>query len=131
VSSGRSAVDASNDWCYTAQVTKTAAGHDLSVQVCRDSTGAAQLHYARRLEADLTVVYGTHTVWRWSTGHADAQEPHVLDVAADACWTWTARWTDVDSNGDALPRGDYTLSVSSPATELRAFASPSTRFSID
>ena len=131
-SGGRSGVDAASNWCFRAQVTPTARGHDLSVQVCRDSAGAGQLHFSRRLEVDLVVTAGTGTqsVWRWSTGHPDAAQAHVLDVAAEACWTWTAPWTDVDRDGDALPSGDYTLSVSAQAPELRAFSAPRVTFSI-
>jgi hypothetical protein len=115
----------------TATVTRTARGHDLSLVVCRDSTGPGQLHYTRRREADLVVLSAGKPVWQWSAGHEDVADQHVLSVDAEGCWTWTAPWTDVDGRGRGLEPGDYTLAVSTPASELRAFDGQEVAFSIN
>jgi hypothetical protein len=118
------------DWCLTPHVTSTAHGHDLTIEVCRDSTGPGQLTFSRQSEVDLAVLAGSKTVWRWSVGQPDAAQPHSLQTAADSCWSWTAPWTDVNAAGRALPRGSYTLAVTSAAGELQALHAQTTAFSI-
>lgn len=118
--SQQSGVQATVSWCPSATVTGTARGHDLVGTVCRDGSSAATLSFATQQEVELTVQRADGTVvWRWSTGHGDAADQHVLAVEADHCWSWTAPWTDVDARGRALSGGSYELVVSSRADELR------------
>jgi hypothetical protein len=103
-----------------AVATATDRGHNLTIEICRDSTGPSQLTFARRNEVDLAVLAGDKTVWRWSVGHADAAAAHTLAADADSCWSWTAPWTDVDASGRRLESGSYALSVTSTAREVSA-----------
>jgi hypothetical protein len=111
----------SSSWCVTPYAVRTSDGHDLRIEVCRDSTGPGALSFGRRLEVDLVVLDGTKPVWRWSAGQPDATAPHGLDVGTDGCWSWTAAWTDVDAAGRPLDPGGYTLSVASTARELDGY----------
>src|SRR5213079_716311 len=127
-SGGSGTISSGVHWCVTAAVSRTSRGHDLTLSVCRDSTGGARMHFTHEQEAELTVVRDDRAVWRWSAGHSNDGDPHGLDVEADGCWTWTAPWTDVDAAGRQLARGQYTLTVATTATAVGA--PKSTEFSI-
>jgi hypothetical protein len=122
--------NSSSDWCLAPIVTTTSRGHDLTVQLCRDSTSSGQLTFARTREVELVVRAGSRTVWRWSTGQPDAAHRHTLDAGADGCWLWTAPWTDVDARGNRLPEGSYTLLVTASATEVTALGAKETSFQV-
>jgi hypothetical protein len=108
------------NWCTSAAVTPAKAGHDLTSQICRDSSSDATLTYPGSREVDFVVLRSDgKVVWRWSTDHPDAGVGHQLAVAREHCWVWTAHWTDVDGEGRALPRGSYTLVARSGADELQ------------
>ncbi|MBK5306766.1 MAG: hypothetical protein JJD92_08790 [Frankiaceae bacterium] len=110
-------------FCVDAYATRTPRGHDLVLEVCRDSTGPGSLHFTRELEAELVVhdvLDQDRVVWRWSPGHANDEDAHVLKVETSGCWTWTAQWTDVDSRGRELETGKYEVAVDSTAEQLRA-----------
>ncbi|MDT7572739.1 MAG: hypothetical protein QOE05_2913 [Actinomycetota bacterium] len=120
-------------FCVAGYAVTTARGHDLILEVCRDSTGPGSLRFPRELEADL-VVHDTsdrdRAVWRWSTGHPNDEDVHVLKLETSACWTWTAPWTDVDARGRQLDPGSYAVAVSSPADQLRGIAEQRAAFRI-
>jgi hypothetical protein len=118
------------DWCITAKVTSTAAGHDLSTVVCRDQTTDSALSFAGNLEADLVVVHNGRTVWRWSAGHSPLSQAHTLRAPAGSCWSWTTAWTDVDGTGRALPVGSYELVAVSLADQVSELPEERTTFTI-
>jgi hypothetical protein len=118
------------DWCITADIAATDAGHDLALTVCRDRTTDAALTFGTTREADLVVSRAGRVVWRWSTGHTAATRPHALASPAGACWSWTAPWTDVDSSGRPLPSGRYDLGVTSLAKEVADLPNASAAFAI-
>jgi hypothetical protein len=118
------------NWCHSAQVGKTAAGHDLVDELCRDGSSGNTLSFDTSREVDLLVLRGSTVVWRWSTDHPAVHQPHQLAVEADHCWRWTAHWTDVDANGKRLPGGDYVLRVVSEAPEMTANPVTQTPFSL-
>jgi hypothetical protein len=118
------------DWCLTPIATASTRGHDLTVEVCRDTTGPGRLTFSRQQEVDLTVTSGNRIVWQWSRDQPNAAGKHTLDAAADGCWSWTAPWTDVDAGGRRLAGGSYTLIVTSSAAELQALGPKRTTFSI-
>jgi hypothetical protein len=113
-----------------AIVSPTARGHDLAIEVCRDSTGDGTMTFSRRNEVDLVVSRGGTAVWRWSTDHPDERAVHTLAVEKNSCWVWTARWTDVDARGRALASGSYTLSVTAAARELSGFTEKTETFEV-
>lgn len=118
------------DWCIEVTVAATDAGHNLTVTVCRDQTTDSALSFPSNLEADLAVVRGNRTVWRWSVGHATAAQAHALSTPAGACWSWTSAWTDVDGSGRPLASGSYDLIGSSLATQLTELPNQRTTFRI-
>ena len=118
------------DWCIEVAVTATHAGHDLRMTVCRDQTTDSALSFPRSLEADLAVVQGNRTVWRWSVGHPAAEQAHALSTPAGACWSWTSAWTDVDGSGRPLASGSYDLIGSSLATQVSELPDQRTTFRI-
>jgi hypothetical protein len=122
-------VQPTTDWCEGVAADTSARGHDLTIRVCRGQT-AGRLTFAHTLEAELEVLSGETTVWRWSTGHPDVVQRHTLEVAAGACWSWTAAWTDVDARGARLRPGTYTLRVSSRADEVHALMPRTKSFEI-
>jgi hypothetical protein len=108
-------------FCPLAYAPATEQGHDLVLEICRDSTGPGSLHFSRLHEVELVVRDAQNperVVWRWSTGHADASRPHVLETETSACWTWTVAWTDVDARGRQLEAGRYELAATTTAREL-------------
>jgi hypothetical protein len=95
------------------------APYQLNGQVCSTRTGTTTLHYAGRNEVDMTVVSKTgKVVWRWSQWHPDGGIAHTLGISTGACSSWTYDWTGVDASGQALPKGDYSLTVTFLAAEL-------------
>lgn len=107
------------NWCHSALVSATRGGHDLTQQICRDSSSDAMLSFDDARELDLVVQRPDGKVmWRWSVDHPDAATAHTLAAEREHCWVWTVHWTDVDQGGTALPRGSYTLVVSTTAREL-------------
>ena len=110
-------------YCVTGVVTETARGHDLVVEICRDSTGPGRLRFPRELEVDLVVhepADKDRAVWQWAAGRTNELDAHALDLETSACWTWTAAWTDVDRAGKPLAEGEYELQVAGHATEVRS-----------
>ena len=130
VSGTGTTVQRAPDWCTTAIATETSSGHELSLEVCSDSAGGGPLHFDRRREAELVVRDSSGVLWRWSLGHPDASSVHALSTEPNACWTWTAAWTDVDSSGQRLDPGRYTLEVASQARELRTVAASTTTLQV-
>ncbi|MCU1588932.1 MAG: Intracellular proteinase inhibitor, partial [Frankiales bacterium] len=118
------------DWCMTAAVTTTEAGHDLTVEVCRDQTTDSALSFDTTREADLVITRAGHEVWRWSVGHIAKPRTHALQTPAGACWSWTAPWTDVNGAGRPTPSGSYELVGTSLAGELADLPDVSTTFTI-
>ena len=118
--------------CRAAYAPATSRGHDLVFEACADSTGPATLHYDRALEAELVVrdAPSGRTVWRWSAGHSDLDDPHVLQVEQDGCWTWTALWTDVDAGGVPLEPGRYELVATGRARELVGYPAEVAAFTV-
>jgi len=93
----------------------------LSVDICRiRGLGAGTLHFGDAQEADIWVYGSEAQHWQWSHGRQFAATPHTIRVAAGTCLRWTTRWTTRDDNGQLLPRGSYSISVSvqSPDVEL-------------
>jgi hypothetical protein len=131
VTDGDSGTHKRIDWCLTATAARSSAGHDLSIAVCRDQTGDATLSFAGSREADLVVVRNGRVVWRWSAGHPSKDQPHTLATPAGACWTWTTPWTDVDAAGRPLPRGSYSLQVTSLAHEVADLPDETSTFTVD
>lgn len=106
-------------WCHSAAVSTAPGGHDLTQQICRDSSSDATLSFDGSRELDLLVQRADgKVVWRWSVDHRDTSSAHTLAVEREHCWVWTVHWTDVDQRGAALPRGSYTLVVTTSASEL-------------
>jgi hypothetical protein len=130
VSGTGTTVQRAPDWCTAAIATKTSSGHQLSIEVCSDSAGGGPLHFDRRREAELVVRDSSGVLWRWSVGHPDGPSVHALNTEPNACWTWTAAWTDVDSSGKRLDPGRYTLEVASQARELRTVAVSTTTLQV-
>jgi hypothetical protein len=120
-------------FCVDGYAAVTPRGHDLILEVCRDSTGPGSLRFPRELEAEL-VVHDTldkdRIVWRWSTGHGNDEDVHVLKLETSACWTWTAAWTDVDARGRALEPGRYEVAVTSSADQLHGMPEQRAAFQI-
>jgi hypothetical protein len=120
-------------YCLAGYAVATERGHDLVVEVCRDSTGPGRLRFPRELEADLLVHDPSsedRVVWQWSAGRSNDQDVHSLDVETSACWTWTAPWTDVDAQGRALDPGRYELEVRSRADEVRTYQAERVAFTV-
>lgn len=117
-------------WCLRAKVTPSPAGHDLNLEVCRDSTGSGTLNFPSSLEADLSISSGSRIVWRWSADHPASASPHARPTATSYCWDWKVAWTDVDQQGRALGHGSYVLSGLSNADELKALNHTETSFTI-
>jgi hypothetical protein len=120
-------------FCVDAYAVSTARGHDLILEVCRDSTGPGSLRFARELEAELVVhdvLDKDRSVWRWSSGHSNAEDVHGLKVETSACWTWTAAWTNVDARGRELEPGRYEVAVKSTADQLRGMPEQRASFQI-
>ncbi|MDX6225268.1 MAG: hypothetical protein QOE64_1644 [Frankiales bacterium] len=116
------------NWCHSAIVKKTAHGHELTDELCRDGTSGSKLVFSTSREVELLVMRGTEVVWRWSADHPADHQPHELVAETDHCWQWTASWTDVDARGRPLPAGDYRLRVISQASEKQT--QPETTFTI-
>lgn len=118
------------NWCVDEQVTPSARGRDLVLQLCRDQSGAAPLTFPGGREVEIVVSRAGHEVWRWSADHPDRGPAHTLDTPATACWTWTAPWTTVDQHGRPLPAGAYTMLATTQAAEVATFPSDAVAFSV-
>jgi hypothetical protein len=120
-------------FCVTAYAHESSRGHELVLEVCRDSTGPGSMRFSGRNEAELVVhnvLDQDRVVWRWSVGHPDTDDAHTLQLETSACWTWTAPWTDVDGSGRALEDGTYEVAVTSTAQQLRGRPAERARFSV-
>lgn len=130
---GNGSISNGYGFCVDGYAVSTSRGHDLILEVCRDSTGPGSLRFPRELEAELVVhdvLDKDRVVWRWSTGHANDDDVHVLKLETSACWTWTAPWTDVDARGRRLEPSDYAVAVKSAADQLRGMPEQRASFRI-
>ena len=121
-------------YCVSAYAPETSRGHELVLEICRDSTGPGRLRFPRELELDLVVHDPSdkdRVVWQWAAGRSNDQDPHTLSLETGGCWTWTASWTDVDRRGRPLEIGPYELAAVGFATETRNNPAGRVAFDVD
>ena len=117
-------------WCFAAIARRVANGEQLTVDICRDSTGSGTLSFQTTREVDLTVQRGGKTVWDWARDHPAVSDPHQLSAAAHGCWDWTLVWPDITQSGKSAGHGTYTFLATSMAKELDTVSPVSTTFTL-
>lgn len=59
----------------------------------------------------------TEPVWRWSRGRMFTRMLRRITLAPGEEMNWTATWEQTTNNGDAAPRGEYTMRATLTAAE--------------
>jgi len=117
-------------WCVDAVVRRVSGGEQLTIDVCRDSSGGGTLTFDTTHEVDLMVQRNGKTVWDWAHDHPARSDPHQLASAADGCWDWSLVWPDISQTGEGAGHGNFTFIATSMAHELAASPSQSATFTL-
>ncbi len=100
------------------------ATNRLDLYLCNSTTTDKRLDFGRQNEVDFSVLRGNEVVWRWSADHPPTADLHEVVISTGTCSVWTTAYSKVDQQGQALPKGAYTLrgTIDSPDAGLAATA---------
>ncbi|HET6909499.1 MAG TPA: hypothetical protein VFH54_09190 [Mycobacteriales bacterium] len=115
-------------WCFAAVAHRVTSGEQLTVDLCRDSTGSGTLTFDTTREVDLTVQRNGKTVWDWARDHPARSDQHQLTAASHDCWDWTLVWPDINQSGANAGHGTFTFVATSTAKELSTGPTQTTTF---
>lgn len=118
------------NWCLTALAQPARGGTQLTVNLCRDSSGGGSLTFETTSEADLTVQRDGKTVWDWAYDHPARPSSHTLSSPLNGCWNWSLLWPDTTQSGTSAGHGTFTFVATSTAQELTGGPTTSTTFRV-
>lgn len=98
-------------WCFLADdITQLTAGRTvtLSVSLCRNGTGAGQVHFPSRQQAAWLLNNGHTHLWASNEQPSSFTAGETVTLQPQQCLRWRTTW-HVSTHGRPVPTGDYEL----------------------
>lgn len=82
---------------------------EMTLTIINCSDDELEREYAGEQEYDFVVQDGGQTVWRWSDGREFGTDGNSVTYDPGQELTFEATWVQVDSDGEQVPPGEYSL----------------------
>lgn len=101
---------------------KYQAGQPVTITLilCNDTATEQEYEFPTSQQYDIMIEQGGNTVWTWSEGRFFMQAFTTLTLKPSECKMFTEQWDQVDSTGQQVPAGTYTVRGIIAGTTLEA-----------